>query len=118
MKHLVLVHHSEHYRSMTLPRALNDAMGKFITDAFASGTLVETEGLKGTSESVSVKSKGGKVTVTDGPYTEAKEMIGGFAMLDVASKDEAVAFARDFMALHAEHWPEFEGACEVRPLDR
>ncbi len=117
MKHLILISHAESYRSMSLPPALEEAMGKFIGDALASGTLVETAGLGGMSDATRVRLDGGKVTITDGPFTEAKEMIGGYAMLDVASKEEAVAFAKEFMDMHRINWPAFNGTCEVRPLE-
>jgi hypothetical protein len=51
------------------------------------------------------------------PFTEAKEVIGGYALVDVASREEALKTARDFMELHRVHWPEFEGECEVRQLE-
>ena len=117
MKHLILISHDERYRSMPFPPELGKAMGTFIDDAMASGKLVETAGLTGTSDATRVRLDRGKVTITDGPFAEAKEMVGGYLMLDVSSKDEAVAFARDFMDLHGKHWPEFDGTCEVRPLD-
>jgi hypothetical protein len=58
----------------------------------------------------------GKIVVTDGPFTESKEVIGGYAILNVASKAEAVRVATEFMELHRKYWPEFEGESEVRPM--
>jgi hypothetical protein len=55
--------------------------------------------------------------VTDGPFSESKEVVGGYAMAEFASKEEALTMARDFMDLHRKHWPSFEGECEVRPLE-
>jgi hypothetical protein len=55
--------------------------------------------------------------VTDGPFTEAKELVGGYALVEVKSREEALQVARQFMELHRRHWPEFEGECEVRPLE-
>ena len=55
--------------------------------------------------------------VVDGPFTEAKEVVGGFAMVEVKSMAEAREVARQFMEIHLKHWPEFEGECEVRPLE-
>jgi len=60
---------------------------------------------------------GGKLKVTDGPFTEAKEVVGGYAIVEVKSRDEALKIARDFMELHQVHWPSFEGESEVRPLE-
>jgi len=54
--------------------------------------------------------------VTDGPFTESKEVIGGWAILNAASKADATRIAKEFMELHRKHWPEFEGESEVRPM--
>jgi hypothetical protein len=92
-------------------------MGRFVGEGFKSGTLKDTAGLKPTSEGFRVRSSGNRLKVTDGPFTEAKEIIGGYAMVEVASREEAMKVARDFMELHRVHWPEFEGECEVRQLE-
>jgi len=117
MKYLMLIKHAESLRSEPIPQALNDAMGPFVENGFKSGYLKDTAGLKGTAEGFRVRSKGGKLHVTDGPFTEAKEIIGGYAMVDVESREEALRVAREFMELHRVHWPAFEFECEVRPLD-
>jgi hypothetical protein len=77
----------------------------------------DTAGLKGTAEGFRVRSSGGKLKVTDGPFTEAKEIVVGYAMIEVGSKEQARELAHQFMELHRVHWPEFEGECEVRPLE-
>jgi hypothetical protein len=58
----------------------------------------------------------GKFTVLDGPMVEAKEVIGGYAMFEFASKEEAVASAVEFLQLHKDHQPGWEGTCEIRPM--
>jgi hypothetical protein len=63
-----------------------------------------------------VKDKGGDFS--DGPYAETKEIIGGYALVEVPSKQEALDVARQFMDLHRIHWPSFVGECEVRPLEQ
>ena len=98
------------------PQALMDAIDTFGKDAKAAGVFVEWGGLQPTSEGSRVRSSNGKLAVTDGPFTESKEVIGGYAIYEVASKEEAMEWARRFMALHAEHWPEWEGEVEVRGL--
>ncbi len=55
-------------------------------------------------------------SVTDGPFAEAKEVVGGYAVLEARSRDEALAAARTFMRLHQQHWPGWEGECEIREL--
>ena len=117
MKYMMFIKHAEDIRSHEIPKGLSDAMGEFVQKAFADGTLKETAGLKGTREGFRVRLGGGKLQVTDGPFTEAKEMIGGFAILDLKSREDAENVARQFMDLHRIHWPEFEGTCEVRPFD-
>jgi len=117
MKYLMFIKLSESYRGQPIPQGLMDAMGKFVEEGFKSGVLKDTAGLKGTAEGFRVRSRGGRLTMTDGPFTEAKEIIGGYALVEVESKEEAMKVARDFMELHRVHWPEFDGECEVRPLE-
>lgn len=98
------------------PKALEDAMGALIQEGAASGALAETGGLAGTADGVRIRSTGGKLKVSDGPFTEAKEVIGGYAILEVASKQEAVAWTTRFMRLHADHWPDYEFETELREM--
>lgn len=117
MKFMMFIKHSESHRSQPIPEGLNEAMGKFVQEGFNSGVLKDTAGLKASSEGWRVRLSGGKLRVTDGPFTEAKEVVGGYAVVEVTSKEEAMKIARDFMELHRVHWPTFEGECEVRPLE-
>jgi hypothetical protein len=117
MKFLMLIKHSESYQGQPIPEALMDAMGEFVTESFKSGVLKDTAGLKPTAEGFRVRSSGGRLKATDGPFTEAKEVVGGYALIEVPSKEEAREVARQFMELHRVHWPAFEGECEVRPVE-
>ena len=117
MKYLMLIKAPESSRAEPIPQGLIDAMDTFISENFASGVLKDTAGLRPTSEGFAVRLKQGKLNVTDGPFTEAKEVIGGYAVVEAKTDGEARAMARDFMELHRVHWPSFEGECEVRPLD-
>ncbi|MEO6057511.1 MAG: YciI family protein [Gemmatimonadales bacterium] len=117
MKYLMLIKHAESCRSEPLPQALMDAMGELVAEGFKTGVLKDTGGLKASSEGFRVRNSGGKLKVTDGPFAESKEMVGGYALVEIASKVEAREFARKFMELHLIHWPAFEGECEVRPLE-
>jgi hypothetical protein len=117
MKFLMLVKHSDSPPNGPIPQALMDAMGEFVAEGFKSGILKDTAGLKPTSEGFRVRSSGKRLKVTDGPFTEAKEVIGGYALVDVASRDEAMKLARQFMELHRLHWPDFECECEVRQVE-
>ncbi len=76
-----------------------DEMGRFISDTAASGVLVATDGLLPSSKGFRVNYDGGKMTVIDGPFTETKELISGYAIVDVKSKDQALELARRFLAV-------------------
>ena len=117
MKYLMLIKHSESHRSEPIPQGLMDAMGEFVAQGFKSGVLKDTAGLKGSAEGFRVRSSGGKLRVTDGPFSESKEIVGGYALVEVSSKEQALDVARQFMELHRVHWPSFDGECEARPLE-
>jgi hypothetical protein len=116
MKFLTFIRHSESYREHTPPPALMEAMGVFVQKSLKDGTLVDTGGLLPSKDGVRVRLAGGKITVTDGPFSEAKEVIGGWAIIQAATKAEAIRIATEFMELHRKHWPGFEGESEVRPM--
>ena len=117
MKYLMFIRANEKYRGEDIPQGLLDAMGKLVQEGFESGVLKDTGGLKATADGFRVRSRGGKLHTTDGPFTESKEVIGGYALVELPSSEEAREFARRFMELHRVHWPEFDGECEVRPLE-
>ena len=117
MRYMMFVVHSEDYSNHPPPQGLMDAMEKFVQEGFANKTLVDTAGLQTTDKGARVRLSKGKLKVTDGPFTEAKEIIGGYALVEVESHREAMEIATKFMELHRVHWPEFEGMCEVRPLE-
>lgn len=117
MKYLMLIKHAESYRSETIPQGLMDAMDVFIRESLASGVLKDTAGLKATKDGFRVRSSGGKLTTTDGPFTESKEIVGGFAVVEVSSDQEAREVAQNFMDIHRVHWPAFTGECEVRAME-
>ena len=90
-------------------------MGKLIEELTRTGQLVSTAGLRPTSEGVRVRlHRGGRLTVLDGPFTETKEVIGGYAVLEAQSKAEAVELTRRFLKVHGTDW---DVECEVRQLD-
>ena len=115
MKYLTFIRHSESYRKSP-PPALMEAMGKFVEKSLKEGTLVDTGGLLSSKEGVRVRLANGKITVTDGPFSESKEVIGGWAILKTDSKAVAIRIATEFMELHRKYWPGFEGESEVRPM--
>jgi hypothetical protein len=90
-------------------------MGKLIEELTRTGQLVSTAGLRPTSEGVRVRlQRGGRLTAVDGPFTETKEVIGGYAILEAQSKAEAVDLTRRFLKVHGTDW---DVECEVRQLD-
>jgi hypothetical protein len=98
------------------PQALLDAIAKLTEDSLRDGSVVSTGGLGTTGTGVRLRIVKGKITATDGPFTEAKEVIGGFAILEAPSKREAIEATRRFLQLHRDHWPSWEGECELREL--
>jgi hypothetical protein len=113
----MFIRHAETVGRAQPPKALMDAMDKFVDRMFATGVLKETGGLKPTSQAYRIRSSGGKLQVVDGPFAETKEVIGGYALVETKSKEEADAVAREFMELHRLHWPEFECESEIRPVE-
>jgi hypothetical protein len=85
-------------------------MGQLIQEGFKAGWLVSTEGCLPTALGVRVRSSNGKLSVTDGPFTEAKEQVGGYAILKVNSKEEAIQLTKDFLAVTG------GGECELRQV--
>jgi hypothetical protein len=90
-------------------------MGKLIEEMTRTGKLITTAGLKPTSEGFRVRlRKGGKLSTVDGPFTETKEVIGGYAIIEAGSKKEAIELTERFLKVHGNDW---DIECEVRPLD-
>ena len=94
-------------------RLMNE-MGKLIEEMMKKGKLVRTAGLRPTKEGFRMRSNRGKLSVTEGPFTETKEVIGGYAILEAASIEEARELTRKFLDVHGEEW---NVECEVRALD-
>jgi hypothetical protein len=117
MRYMMLIKHTEDYRGMTIPQGLMDAMGEFVGENMKKGRIVDTNGLKSSHKGKKVQLRDGQLHVVDGPFTESKEIVGGYAIVDVASDEEALQLATDFMELHRIHWPEFNGESELRPVE-
>ena len=117
MRYLMMISHSPNLRPDSMPAGFMDRMNQFVTEAFKSGGLKATGGLQNNADAARLRLRGGKLAVTDGPFTEAKEIIGGYAIVDVATRKEAMDMATRFMELHRQYWPGFEGESEVRPMD-
>jgi hypothetical protein len=116
MKFLMMIKHAD-ASQFEPPKPLMDAMGAFVAEGFSKGWLKDTAGLKPTKDGVRIRSKGGKLTVTDGPFTEAKEIIGGYAIVETPTRQDALDIANRFMELHRIHVPDFDCVSEVRPCE-
>lgn len=116
MKYLTFIRHSESFRETPPPSELMEAMGRFIEKSTKDGTLVDTGGLLPSKDGARIRLAKGKITVTDGPFAETKEVIGGWAILQAKSHAEAIRIATEFMELHQKYWPGFEGESEVRAM--
>jgi hypothetical protein len=94
--------------------ALLQAVGKLADREIKAGRMIDTGGLMPLPTGAQVRIADGKLNITDGPFVEAKEVIGGYAIFDLRDKEEAVAIGKEFMQLHLDHLPGWEGTCEVR----
>lgn len=115
MRYMMLVKSDEKFRQSFPPKALMEAIAELGAKATKDGTMIETGGLAPLEKGAVVRQAAGKITVTDGPFAEAKEVVGGYAIFEFATREEAIEAAREFMELHLKHWPEWEGETEVRP---
>jgi hypothetical protein len=114
MKFMMIVKHAE--KQGPPPKPLMDAIAKLAEEAAKTGTMLGSGGLGPTALGARVRLSGGQVTVTDGPFTEAKEVVGGYAQFELKSKEVAIESAVRFMELHKKHWPGWEGETEVRQM--
>lgn len=86
-----------------VPESIRDAMGPYIEKAIASGALISTGGLKRSGEAKRVSGGSGRTVTTDGPFTEAKEIVGGYAVIEAPDRDAAAAFGAEFVQLHIDN---------------
>lgn len=86
-----------------VPQGLMDAMGPWMDRSLASGALVSTGGLKPPAEGRRLTGRTGKVTTTDGPFAEAKEVVGGYAVFEAPDREAATKLAEEFLQMHIDH---------------
>ena len=98
MKFMMLV--KTHENAGMPPQELMEAIGKLSEESVKAGTMIGSGGLAPTAQSTRVRISGGEIQVIDGPFTESKEIIGGYAQFELPSKEEAVKGAVEFMELH------------------
>lgn len=114
MRFMMIVKHKEGQGNP--PKELMDAISRVAEEETKAGTMIGSGGLGPSAQGARVRLSGGKLTVTDGPFTEAKEIIGGYAQFEFATKEQAVKSAVAFMELHKQYWPGWEGETEVRQM--
>ena len=118
MRFMMIVKANPSYEAGRPPDpALLAAVGKLSAEMAKAGVLIQSGGLAPSSMGARVQVSGGKMTVTDGPFAETKELVGGFAILEAASKEEAIRLGREFMQVHVNVLgPSYEGTLEVRQM--
>lgn len=100
----------------TPPQALFDAMDEHIGERVANGVFLDGGGLYGTEDAVNFVVRNGEISRVDGPYAEAKEVVGGWSILQYDSLEEAVADQEKFAELHAKYWPEVTVITTMRQI--
>ncbi|HET7070073.1 MAG TPA: YciI family protein [Nocardioides sp.] len=100
----------------TPPQALFDAMDTYIAKQTAKGAFLDGGGLYGTEDAVNFIARDGVVNRVDGPYAEAKEVVGGWAIVQYDTLEEAVADQQEFADLHAKYWPEVTVISTLRQI--
>ena len=116
MRFMMLVKSAEN--SGPPPKALMDAISKMGEEATKAGRMLQSGGLAPTAISSRVRLSQGKLTTTDGPFAESKEVVGGFAVFEFKSREEAIESAVNFMELHRLYWPGWDGETEIRQIIR
>jgi hypothetical protein len=110
MRYLVLLKAAQ--PSEPPPPGLMEAIMALGREATTAGALLDTAGLAPSAAAARVRLAGGELSVTDGPFTEAKEFIS-YALYQVKSREEATSWAARLLAIHLERWPGWEGDAEV-----
>lgn len=96
---------------------LMDAMDAHVAKNAADGIFLDGGGLGQGENRIGYQVRAGQVSATDGPFTEAKEIIGGYAILEYRDHAEAVEGARQMAEIHRQHWPSWEGRVEVHLIE-
>jgi len=113
MRFLSMIRVNENTGQVPSERLMTE-MGKLIDEWMKAGVLVDTGGLRPTAQGTRLRLRGGKIAVTDGPFTESKEVIGGYAILKTDSKEEAIEATKRFLEIHGTEW---DIECEVRQIE-
>jgi hypothetical protein len=113
MRFLSMIRLNEETAQQPSERLMRE-MGELIEEMVREGTLIRTAGLRPTSEGTRVRWNRGDLSMTDGPFTETREVIGGFAILEAGSMAAAIEATKRFLRIHGD---EYDLECEIRPFD-
>jgi hypothetical protein len=113
MRFLSMIRINEQRGQVPSEQLMQD-MGKLIEEMTRKGELISTAGLRPTAEGARVRLRGGRLSTVDGPFTETKEVVGGYAILEAQSLKDAIELTKRFLQVHGDEW---DLECEVRPLD-
>jgi hypothetical protein len=114
MRYLVMIKYNENGAPPS--QDLLDAIARNRQEAMQAGALVEVGGLYPSAVGARIRLSGGSLTITDGPFTETRELVGGYSVYEVKSRQEAIDWTHRFMRLFEEHWPVGECEAEIRQL--
>ena len=114
MRYMCLMKSSE--SNGETPLAVDEAMAEYDRWGRATGILIDSQALLPSDAGMIVSLVDGGIKAVDGPFTEAKELVGGYAMIEVRTREEAVELGRRLMQIHKDHWPGYEGSVEIRQI--
>ena len=114
MRYMMLIRVDESASPAEPSEELMQEMGKLLEEMTKAGAMLDTGGLRPLDESTRLRQSGGRLTVVDGPFAEAKEVVGGYALIQAKTKEEAVEWTSRFLAIHG---PEWEISAEVRQVE-
>ncbi|MGH8026240.1 MAG: YciI family protein [Pseudoxanthomonas sp.] len=113
MRFLSMIRVNENSGLVPSARLMSD-MGRLVKEMSEAGVLLDTAGLRPTIEGVRIRLAHGKLTTTDGPFAESKEVIGGYAMIQAATREEAIDWTSRFLKIHGDEW---DIECELRQVE-
>lgn len=116
MRFMTLIKSAENANIGPPPPELFQAIARLGDEAQQAGVLVETAGLMPTAAGARVRLDGDQISTSEGPFESDQEIVGGYAIFNVGSKQDAIDWAKRFMALHREYWSGWHGETEVREL--
>ena len=114
MRYLVMIKYNENGNPPS--QDLLDAIARNRQEAMQAGALVEVGGLYPSAVGARIRLSGGSLAITDGPFAETRELVGGYSVYEVKSRQEAIDWTYRFMRLFEEHWPVGECEAEIRQL--